>query len=99
MESHRRSLRAVLRGIAAYARDYGPWSLVHEEGPLSQEAVDKLRRWSGDGVVVHSADRDLVARLEPLNVPVINLRRVFDGEEGIEMTRHHEAVARRRPIT
>jgi LacI family transcriptional regulator len=95
MESHRRSLRAVLRGIAAYARDFGPWSLVHEEGPLSPETIDKLRTWSGDGVVIYSADRELVASIKSLNVPVINLYHVFDDDDVIQMTRHHQAIAER----
>ena len=94
MESHRKSLRAVLRGIAAYGRDHGPWSLYHLEGPLEPSLVEQLHGWRGDGVIYRSENQSLIREVHRLRLPSLNLRRVFDSDEVVHMDRHHQAVAR-----
>jgi LacI family transcriptional regulator len=94
MESHRKSLRAVLRGIAAYGRDHGPWSLYHLEGPLEPALVDNLHGWRGDGVIFRSDHGELIRKVARLGLPWLNLRHVFDSDDVIQMGRHHQAVAR-----
>lgn len=94
IDSHRTSLRAVLRGIAAYGRDHGPWSLYHQDGPLGLGIVERLHTWRGDGVLYRFEDPSLNQEIRRLHLPAVNLRRVFDTDEVVQIEHHHQAVAR-----
>ncbi len=57
IESSRASGRRLLRGIADYARDRGPWAFYWEPGGL-QEAWPKLRSLEADGLILRDAEWD-----------------------------------------
>jgi LacI family transcriptional regulator len=93
IESQSKSLRSVLRGIAAYGRDHGPWSLYHQEGPLDPAVVRQLRDWRGDAVMFLSENRELVQEIYGLGLPSLDLVEAFGGDEVVQMARHDRLIA------
>jgi len=74
--------RGVLRGIARYLRERGPWSIFLEQRELGAALPAWIRGWDGDGIVTRSHDpRILRARVptvglyddveDPLGLPMI----------------------------
>ena len=87
------SYRSVLRGIAAYGRDHGPWSLYHQEGPLDLAVVERLHDWGGDGIIFLTEHRELVQAIHRLGLPSLNLFEASGNDDTIHMTRHDQLVA------
>jgi len=65
--------REILRGIARYARENAEWQLFHAAGGLFEAIPDWLETWQGDAVVARIRDRDRVAALVGLGVPVVDV--------------------------
>ncbi|MEX2188120.1 MAG: DNA-binding transcriptional regulator [Pirellulales bacterium] len=73
VESSREYGRGVLRGIAAFARTAGNWSIYHQEQLLSANAPLWLRRWAGDGIIARVETPALARRLTRSKLPAIDL--------------------------
>jgi LacI family transcriptional regulator len=43
--------RGVLRGIARYLREFGPWSIFLEQHEIGAKLPDWIDRWDGDGII------------------------------------------------
>jgi LacI family transcriptional regulator, galactose operon repressor len=43
--------RGVLRGIARYLREFGPWSIFLEQHEFGAKLPDWIDRWDGDGII------------------------------------------------
>jgi len=43
--------RGVLRGIARYLREFGPWSIFLEQHEIGAKLPDWIDRWEGDGII------------------------------------------------
>ena len=50
IETSLASGRDILRGIARYAREHGPWSIYHEPRSLEESVPGWLRDWDGDAL-------------------------------------------------
>jgi len=50
----------VLRGIARWLREHGPWSLFLEQRELGAALPDWIREWDGDGIITRSDDPRIV---------------------------------------
>ncbi len=48
--------RGLLRGIARYLREHGPWSIFLEQRELGAALPDWIRAWKGDGILTRTAD-------------------------------------------
>jgi len=66
--------RGVLRGIARYLREHGPWSIFLEQRELGAALPDWIGRWDGDGIITRSDD----PRLARTGLPTVGL---FDRVE------------------
>ena len=94
IESCRASRRALLRGIAAYARAHGPWSFYHYDGPPRHSVPAELRGWDGDGIIVRTESGELIRELEALGLPVVDPIG-SQSRAGIpQMDTNHQTVAR-----
>jgi len=71
IDSSRSYRRGLLRGIAAYARAYGPWSFCHHETVLGDSLPPQLRDWGGDGIIARTRDPRLIVELKRLNLPMV----------------------------
>lgn len=61
--------RGVLRGIARWLREHGPWSLFLEQRELGAALPDWIRDWDGDGIITRSDD----PRLQRTGLPTVGL--------------------------
>ncbi|HZE95508.1 MAG TPA: DNA-binding transcriptional regulator [Planctomycetota bacterium] len=52
--------RGVLRGIARYLREHGPWSIFLEQRELGAALPKWIREWDGDGIITRSDDPRIV---------------------------------------
>ncbi len=66
--------RGVLRGIARYLKERGPWSIFLEQRELGAALPDWIGRWKGDGIITRSDD----PRLARTGLPMVGL---FDRVE------------------
>jgi LacI family transcriptional regulator len=73
--------RGVLRGIARYLRERGPWSIFLEQRELGAELPGWIRAWDGDGIITRSDD----PRLERTGLPTVGLFDRAEGPRGMPM--------------
>jgi LacI family transcriptional regulator len=73
IESSRAYGRELLRGIAAYVQQHGPWVLQQEDWSLDQPLPARLRDWRPDGVIARVDSSSLARQLRGLSVPVVDL--------------------------
>jgi LacI family transcriptional regulator len=77
IETSREAGRAMLRGIAAYARAQGHWQLFHHERTLREAAPPWLRRWRGDGIIARIESPRLAREIQRQGLPTVDLRCSF----------------------
>lgn len=77
IETSRAYGRGLLRGVAAYARTHGPWSIYHHERALGDAVPDWLRRWRGDGIIARIESRQLADYIRELALPTVDLRGLY----------------------
>src|SRR3954470_18048382 len=70
--------RGLLRGIARYAREHGPWSFFLEPG-AQEEEPPPLRDWGVDGVITLFRTRKQAKRLLSTRIPVVDLDFTIPG--------------------
>ena len=71
--------REILRGIARFVREKGPWSIAHEPRSLEQSVPRWLRRWKGDGIIARVSDQKLARAIATAGVPTVDVLGVIDG--------------------
>jgi len=88
--------RKVIRGVAAYAREAGGWSLYVEEEPLDK--LPNLRTWRGQGIITGFSERRFAEAVRGLEIPVVGVEGGYgwyDPASGIPYCgTDNEAVAR-----
>jgi LacI family transcriptional regulator len=70
--------RGLLRGIARYAREHGPWAFFLEPGGQG-EVPPPLRDWGVDGVITLFRTRKQARRLLATRIPVVDLDFTIPG--------------------
>lgn len=65
--------RDILRGIARYVRERGPWALFHWPGGFETLTPATLRQWKGDGVIARLATPEDVRLVRHLKAPVVDV--------------------------
>lgn len=73
VESSGASGREILRGIARYARQAGPWSIYQEPGHLEEKVPGWLRGWTGEGIIARIRNRSIARSLARLRRPVVDV--------------------------
>ncbi len=73
IETSMASGRQILRGIARYARECGPWALYHEPGHMQAGLPDWLRRWRGDGLITRVRSAEVAEILAGMSIPVVDV--------------------------
>lgn len=63
--------RGILRGIAAYLRERGTWSVFVEE--VEHQRIPDLRDWEGDGLIVNFDNREVAQAIRGIKKPVVGL--------------------------
>lgn len=88
--------RKIIRGVAAYARQSGAWSLYAEEDPLDK--LPDLQAWHGQGIITTFSERRYAETVRGLDIPVVGIEGGYcwyEPECGIpHFSSDNEAVAR-----
>lgn len=95
VESTRAYGRRILRGIADYVRENGPWLVHIEPRALDDAAPGWLSDWKGDGIIARLTDPVSAKLVQKIGVPIVNLKASDDsclGQADVECDR--EAVGR-----
>ena len=71
--------REILRGVARFVREKGPWSIAHEPRSLEQSVPRWLRRWRGEGIIARVSDQKLARAIAAAGVPTVDVLGVIDG--------------------
>ena len=65
--------RDILRGIARYAREHGPWSIYHEPRSLEEAVPQWLGNWQGDGIIARVQNRPIAEAVVATGLPVVDV--------------------------
>ena len=63
--------RKILEGVLAYARENGPWLFHLNTGDIAAQGLKRVSAWGVDGVIVLSANPELLTRVARLNRPTV----------------------------
>ena len=63
--------RKILEGVLDYAREKGPWLFHLNTGDIAAQGLRRVSAWGVDGVIVLSANPELLARVARLNRPTV----------------------------
>jgi len=74
--------RDILKGIAQYISERGPWSIFHEPHELQDGVPRWLRTWEGDGIIARLQSRNMARAVKRAGLPVVDVLGVAD-ESGI----------------
>ncbi len=74
IESSREYGRGILRGVAAFVRTHGPWSLYFQERSLGGTVPSWLENWQGDGIIARIESPELLDTIERLFIPAVDVR-------------------------
>jgi LacI family transcriptional regulator len=94
VESSRCFGRDLLAGIAAYARTYGPWSLLYQERSIESPLPPAVKRWRPQGLIARIVDGRAGRRVRSLGVPAVDLLDVVRYAEIPRVLWNSEAIAR-----
>jgi LacI family transcriptional regulator len=79
IETSRGYGRGLIRGVASYVRQHGPWSIYFSPHGLREPIAGWLRNWKGDGILARIDDRRMVRMFSAKRVPLIDLRGRLPG--------------------
>ena len=79
IESSRAYGRGLLKGVAKYVREHGPWSIFLQERSLDDVSPGWLAHWKGDGVIARIETRELARAIGRLGLPAVDLRSLLPG--------------------
>ncbi len=65
--------RGLLRGVAAYMREHGNWSVDLWESSRGDQALSWLRNWKGEGIIARIENKLVAKALEGLRIPVVDV--------------------------
>ena len=65
--------REILRGISAFVREHGPWSIYHEPRDLEASVPKWLKKWHGDGIIVRLQNERIAAAVLGTGLPAVDV--------------------------
>ena len=71
--------RGLLRGVARYVRENGPWSVYLEQRSLYDPAPPWLKSWKGDGIISRASYRQIARLVVDAGVPTVDLNEEVTG--------------------
>jgi len=71
--------RGLLRGVARYIHERGPWSVYFRPQGLDAAPPRWLERWRGDGILARIDNRKMAGAVLRTRLPVVDLRNALVG--------------------
>lgn len=65
--------RQILKGIARYAREHGPWTMYHEPGHMQDLLPEWLRHWRGEGIIARVRTGEIADALASAGIPIVDV--------------------------
>ena len=65
--------REILRGIARYVREHGPWSTFLEPRSLEETVPGWLQDWDGDGIIARVQNRQIAEVVRATRIPAVDV--------------------------
>jgi LacI family transcriptional regulator len=65
--------REILRGIAQYVREHGPWAIYHEPRNLEDSVPTWLRRWRGEGIIARLENERITHAVAETGLPAVDV--------------------------
>ncbi len=86
LETHRSSIRGIVRGIFYYSKLYGPWR-IYQTQPFylnasgSRQALQQICRWQPDGIIADIPNRKTLEKIKSIGVPFVGIpyEELFEG--------------------
>lgn len=79
VESSLISGREILRGIAQYAKENGPWSIYYEPRSLEAAVPKWLKRWRGDGLIARVQNERIAEAVLNTKLPAVDVLGVVEN--------------------
>lgn len=73
IETSLASGRDILRGIARYVREHGPWSIYHEPRSLEESVPRWLGQWDGDGIIARVQNAQIAEAVVSSDIPAVDV--------------------------
>jgi LacI family transcriptional regulator len=77
IETSREYARGLLRGVARYHQEHGPWSIFFEPHGLDAPPPPWLKNWQGDGILVRIDNRRMAEAILSTGIPAVDVRGAF----------------------
>ncbi|MEX2310785.1 MAG: DNA-binding transcriptional regulator [Pirellulales bacterium] len=74
IETSREYGRGLLRGVARYHQEHGPWSIYFETHGLRERLPSWLKDWRGDGIIARIDDRRTADMILATGLPAVDVR-------------------------
>jgi LacI family transcriptional regulator len=74
VETSREYARGLLRGIARYHHEHGPWSIYLAPHGLDEPPPSWLKDWKGDGILCRINSRRMADAILASGIPAVDLR-------------------------
>ncbi len=74
IETSREYGRGLLRGVASYQQDHGPWSIYFEPQGLGDTPPSWINDWNGDGIIARVNSPAVAEMLKSTGIPTVDLR-------------------------
>ncbi len=94
VETSRAYGRGLLRGVARYVGEHGPWSIYFRPHGLDDPPPRWLTGWRGDGILVRINDRRMAKAVLETGLPAVDLRNALADVGLPGMGPDNRAVAR-----
>lgn len=65
--------REILRGIAHYVRERGPWLVYHEPRALESAVPRWLESWEGDGIIARLQNARIAEAVARMGIPAVDV--------------------------
>jgi LacI family transcriptional regulator len=74
VETSREYARGLLRGIAQYHHEHGPWSIYLAPHGLDEPPPSWLKDWHGDGILCRMNSKRMAEAILATGIPAVDLR-------------------------
>lgn len=81
IETSREYARGLLRGVASYLQEHGPWSIYFEPHGLDDPTPDWLSNWKGDGILARVNNQAMADEILATGIPAVDVRGALSGLE------------------
>lgn len=79
IETSREYARGLLRGVARYQQQHGPWSVYFEPHGLDAAPPEWLKQWRGDGILARVNDQRMADAIADTGIPAVDVRGALAG--------------------